>query len=130
ILGSDLSDSMIHGTGFGSDIIPNQETTENNIQGLPTILVQVVALTEVAQPHGNIFLKFRLSDGENIADAIMQEQVANALKLSLSVEHGSKMVLFNPHIRHGVLILEVHNVVILGGSCPDLKENQTAYKWR
>lgn len=82
---------MIHGTGFGSDIIPNQETAENNIQGLPTILVQVVALTKLAQPHGNILLKFRLSDGENIADAIMQEQVAKALKLSLSVEHGSKV---------------------------------------
>lgn len=40
------------------------------------------------------------------------------------------MVLFNPQIRHGVLVLQVHNVVILGGgSCPDLKENETVYKW-
>lgn len=26
------------------------------------------------------------------------------------------MVLFNPQIRHGVLVLQVHNVVILGGA--------------
>lgn len=83
---------MIIGTGFGSNITQNQELIEyHNIQG-PPILVQVVALTELVRPHGNVLLTFKLSDGGNIADAIMYEQVARILKLNLeSVELGSKV---------------------------------------
>ena len=93
ILGSDLSSSMIHGTGFGFDIIPNQGTTateDYKIQGLP-ILVQVVELTEFVQDHGGVLFEFRLSDGENTASATMQEQVAKAFRLGSSLEPGSKV---------------------------------------
>lgn len=82
---------MIHGAGFGLDIIPDPEATEDhNIQGLP-ILVQVVELTTFVQDHGGFLLEIRLSDGENTANAVMQEQVAKAFKLSSILELGSKV---------------------------------------
>ena len=81
---------MLHGTGLGFDINPNQETNEDyNIQG-PPILVQVLEFTEFVQDHGGVLLEFRLSDGENTANANMEEQVAKALKVS-SAELGSKV---------------------------------------
>ncbi len=84
---------MLHGTGFGFDIIPNQDSEATGedyiIQGL-TILVQVVEFMEFVQDQGGVLLEFKLSDGENIANASMEEQVAKALKFS-SAELGSKV---------------------------------------
>lgn len=81
---------MVHGTGFGHDI-QDQDIIEGCLQGLP-ILVQVVALTELVGPRGDVLLKFRLSDGWNIADAVMHEEVIRNLKLSFEgVELGSKV---------------------------------------
>lgn len=65
ILGSNLSDSTIRGTGFGREILP----TVGNLQG-PPLLVQVVGMTEITQLRKPKVIKFRLSDGEREVEAV------------------------------------------------------------
>lgn len=57
------------------------------------MLVQVVELTENSRTLGEVSsLKFKLSDGERGADAIMHEPVAKKFKLSFdTVELGCKV---------------------------------------
>lgn len=59
---SNLKDSTIRGTGFD----PLQAT--GHLRG-PDLLVQVMAFTEIAQPHKRRVFKFQLSDGEFVVDA-------------------------------------------------------------
>ncbi len=65
IRGSDLSCSTIRGTGFGREIFP----TTGRLQG-PTVLVQVVAVTEIVRPRKARIFKFTLSDGEREIEAV------------------------------------------------------------
>ena len=84
IIGSDLSSSMIHNTGFGSELIQMQGTATYHLQG-PRILVQVVELTGFCGSRRKVgFLKFGLSDGDYRVNAIMHWTVARALKTSVN----------------------------------------------
>lgn len=65
ILGSDLADSTVHGTGFGHN---NSQAAEGYLQGLP-LLVQAIAFTEIVQPHKPRMFKLKLSDGDKVRDA-------------------------------------------------------------
>ena len=65
ILGSDLADSTVHGTGFGHN---NSQAAEGYLQG-PPLLVQAIAFTEIVRPHKPRVFKLKLSDGDKVRDA-------------------------------------------------------------
>ena len=67
ILGSDLKDSTVHGTGFGFVISHTSEA--RYLQG-PPLLVQVTAFTEVVRPHKPRELHLKLSDGDKVVNAV------------------------------------------------------------
>ena len=64
-LGSNLADSTLHGTGFGREISP----TVGHLQG-PSLLVQVMEVTEIVRTRTPRTIKFRLSDGEREVEAV------------------------------------------------------------
>lgn len=136
-----MKDSTVHGTGFG--LAPWQLGVAGNILG-PPLLVQVVALTEVARPHKPRGLKFKLSDGERVIDAYANAALSSGDLDFNSIELGSKVsrtinqyangkkkaeldkqvFLINPILRDGVLLLQPHTFTLLGGKICNLLENQ------
>ena len=66
ILGSDLSDSTIEGTGFRQENLP----VTGYLQGPPR-LVQVIEMTEIVQSRKPRMIKLKLSDGDIKLDAIV-----------------------------------------------------------
>ena len=72
ILGSDLADSTLHGTGFGSNIA---QVLDGYLQG-PPLLVQVIAITEVDRPLKPRVFKLKLSDGDKVREAFTLAQIA------------------------------------------------------
>lgn len=68
IIGSNLADSTICGTGFEVIPVDNISQETGYLQGIP-ILVQVVGFTEVIRPNKPCAFVFKLSDGTNIVTA-------------------------------------------------------------
>lgn len=68
ILGSDLRDSTVHGTGFCPELENSHTSEAMYLQG-PPLLVQVIEFTEVVRPHKSRSFSLKLSDGNKIADA-------------------------------------------------------------
>ncbi len=65
ILGSNLADSTIHGTGLRREILPTIGYPQ-----FPSLLVQVMEVTEIVRTGKPRTIKFRLSDGEYEVEAV------------------------------------------------------------
>lgn len=64
-----LRSNLVHSAVDGTGIRPVNSRATGRLLGLP-LLVQVVAVTEIIRPHKPRIHKLKLSDGDNIINAV------------------------------------------------------------
>lgn len=97
-LESNLTDSTIRGSGFGTQAT-HQET--GYLQGLP-LLVQVIAVTETIRLNHYPAVKLKLSDGEHIIDGVVHPSLLESRMIDFdSLKLGYKVSSALMHIIMG-----------------------------
>ncbi|KAJ1962797.1 hypothetical protein IWQ62_003416 [Dispira parvispora] len=107
--GDDLDDDEERGksgsvTAVGSENVPGKPLVTPSIQGKST------TGDELGIPRG--MLRLTLTDGHQVVPAMEYKPIPS---LALDLPLGTKILLRNPPIRRGMLMLDTRNCVVLGG---------------